>query len=111
MAVRFIDPLGRGGKPSNITGGVCCRYKLVVPCRAYGSVAVLFSHCRMAVGFLDPIGRGEKTEQYHRWYLLVQIVVLVERADRQSVAGLGPIFLGVVKSRGSRSPTQFLKVR
>jgi hypothetical protein len=46
MAVKFLDPLGRGGKPSNIPGGIF---------------------------WLD-------------------LVVIVERADRQSVAGLGPIF-------------------
>ena len=46
----------------------------------------------MAVEFLDPLGRGGKTEQYSRWYLLVFVVVLVERADSQYAAGLGPIF-------------------
>ena len=46
----------------------------------------------MAVGFIDLLGRGGKTEQYPQRYFLVEIVVLVERADSQSAAGLGPIF-------------------
>ena len=53
MSVEFLDPLGRGGKPSNIPGGIC-------------------------------------------W---LNLVVLVERADRQSAAGLGPIFEGGVEAR------------
>ena len=59
MAVEFPDPLERGGKPSNIPGGIC-------------------------------------------WS---NLVVLVERADRQSAAGLGPIFEGgwrLVFDLGSR---------
>ena len=46
MAVGFLDPLGRGGKPSNIPGGICC-----LNLGVYG---------RMADGFLDPLGRGGK---------------------------------------------------
>ncbi len=58
----------------------------------------------MAVGFIDLLGRGGKTEQYPRWYLPVKIVVLVERADRRSAAGLGTIFEGGAgKSGGSLS--------
>ena len=41
-------------------------------------------------------------------YLLVLIVVLVERADRQSAAGFGPIFLRGGKSGGSLSNVIFL---
>ncbi len=40
----------------------------------------------MAVKFLDPLGRGGKTEQHPLLYVLVYVVDLVERADRQSVA-------------------------
>jgi hypothetical protein len=48
MAAESLDPLGRGGQPSNIPGGIC-------------------------------------------WF---NLVVLVQRADRQSAVGLGPIFEG-----------------
>jgi hypothetical protein len=55
-------------------------------------------HQALAVGPLDsviPLKEEEKpSEQYPRWCFLVAIVVIVERADRQSVAVFSPIFEG-----------------
>ena len=34
MAVEFLDPLGRGGKPSNIPGGICWLDSVVLVERA-----------------------------------------------------------------------------
>ena len=47
MAVEFLDPLGRGEKPSNIPGGICWLDLLVLVERADRySVAVLTPDCR-----------------------------------------------------------------
>ena len=48
MAVEFLDPLERGGKPSNIPGGICWSNLVVLVERAY---------CQSAAG-LDPIFEG-----------------------------------------------------
>jgi hypothetical protein len=61
-------------------------------------VVVLLALCRrevagcMLVEFLDSLGRGGKPSNTPGGICWLNLVVLVERADRQSAAGLGPIF-------------------
>ncbi len=50
-----------------------------------------YDHDRMAVGFLDPLGRGGKMSNIPGGICCL-LVVLVERADRQFVAVLSPMF-------------------
>ncbi len=48
MAVEFLDPLGRGGEPSNIPGAICWSNLVVLVERAGRySVAVLTPDCRV----------------------------------------------------------------
>ncbi len=48
----------------------------------------------MAVEFLNPLGRRGKPSNINGGFFWLNLVVLVEQADRQSAAGLGPNFFG-----------------
>ncbi len=52
MAVEFLDPLGRGGKPSDIRGGIYW-LDLVVLVERAGVLGANLLYGRMAVGFLE----------------------------------------------------------
>ncbi len=96
---------GPGGVSESGRGARCeCGRRDTRDGGAHEGVGALY-YGRMAVRFLDPLERGGITEQYSRWYLLVKIVVLVERADRQSVAVLSPIFEGEGEGEGEGEET------
>ncbi len=51
----------------------------------------------IAVEFIDPLGRGGKSSNIPGGIFWLDLVVLVERADRQSAAGLGQILRGGIE--------------